>query len=90
MINNEPLDYLSTSQSLANHGMMVLMGAVNEDTVKPVIEWILYENFCKQKKNKELLLMICSEGGSLEDAFALIDVIRASKIPVPIFANSAG
>jgi ATP-dependent Clp protease, protease subunit len=82
MINNESLDYLSTSQNLADHGMMMLMGAVNEDTVKPVIEWILYENFCKKKKNKELLLMICSEGGSLEDAFALIDVIRASKIPV--------
>jgi ATP-dependent Clp protease protease subunit len=26
--------------------------------------------------------MICSEGGSMEDAFALIDVIKSSSIPV--------
>jgi ATP-dependent Clp protease protease subunit len=47
-----------------------------------VIEWILHENFVKKKKLKELLLMICSEGGDLEPAFALIDVIKASRIPV--------
>jgi ATP-dependent Clp protease protease subunit len=28
------------------------------------------------------LLMICSEGGDLEPAFALIDVMRNSKIPI--------
>jgi ATP-dependent Clp protease protease subunit len=47
-----------------------------------VVEWILHENFVKKKKNKELLLMICSEGGSLSDAFALIDVINSSVIPI--------
>jgi ATP-dependent Clp protease protease subunit len=62
--------------------MMVLMGGIDTDSVKPVIEWILHENFVKKKKLKELLLMICSEGGDLEPAFALIDVIKASKIPV--------
>jgi ATP-dependent Clp protease protease subunit len=62
--------------------MMVLMGGIDTDSVKPVIEWILHENFVKKKKLKELLLMICSEGGDLEPAFALIDVIKASRIPV--------
>jgi ATP-dependent Clp protease protease subunit len=70
------------SQSLNDHGMMVLMGGIDTDSVKPVIEWILHENFVKRKKLKELLLMICSEGGDLEPAFALIDVIKASRIPV--------
>jgi ATP-dependent Clp protease protease subunit len=62
--------------------MMVLMGGIDTDSVKPVIEWILHENFVKKKKHKELLLMICSEGGDLEPAFALIDVIKASRIPI--------
>jgi ATP-dependent Clp protease protease subunit len=61
---------------------MVLMGGIDTDSIKPVIEWILHENFVKKKKLKELLLMICSEGGDLEPAFALIDVIKASRIPI--------
>jgi ATP-dependent Clp protease protease subunit len=70
------------SDSLANNGMMVLMGGIDADTVKPVIEWILHENFVRKKKFKELLLMICSDGGDLSHAFALIDVMRSSKIPI--------
>jgi ATP-dependent Clp protease, protease subunit len=70
------------SDALANHGMMVLMGEISSDTTKPVIEWILYENFVRKKKLKELLLMVCSEGGELSRAFALIDVMRSSKIPI--------
>jgi len=42
----------------------------------------LYENYARKKKFKELLLMICSEGGDLSPAFALIDVMRSSKIPI--------
>jgi len=61
---------------------MVLMGGIEHDSVKPVIEWILHENYVKKKKLKELLLMICSEGGDLEPTFALIDVMRNSKIPI--------
>lgn len=82
MPNPEPIDYQTPAQALADAGMMLLMGTICEETIKPTIEWILHENFCRKKKNKELLLMICSEGGNLEDAFALIDVMRTSKIPV--------
>jgi ATP-dependent Clp protease protease subunit len=73
---------LDHTQSLNDHGIMVLMGGIEHDAVKPVIEWILHENYVKKKKLKELLLMICSEGGDLEPAFALIDVMRNSKIPI--------
>ena len=71
-----------TPQTINDHGIMVLMGEINHDSIKPVIEWILYENYVKKKKLKELLLMICSEGGDMEPAFALIDVMRNSKIPI--------
>ena len=72
----------SHSQELADSGMYVLMGEIDADSVRPVVEWILYENFVSKKKKKELLLMVCSEGGELPTAFALIDVMRSSLIPV--------
>lgn len=70
------------SRLLQEAGMYVFMSEVTDETVKPVIEWILVENHVVKKKKKELLLMICSEGGSVEDAFALIDVMKASSIPI--------
>lgn len=81
-IEKDIVDYPTPGQALADHGIMVLMGEINEESIKPVIEWILHENHVKKKKQKELLLMICSDGGSMSDAFALIDVMMASKIPI--------
>lgn len=70
----------SHSQALADNGMYVFMGEVDNESIKPVIEWILHENFVTKKKRKELLLMICSEGGDMSAAFALIDVMHSSNI----------
>jgi ATP-dependent Clp protease protease subunit len=58
------------------------MDDIDPESIKPVIEWILHENHVKKKKHKELLLMVCSNGGNISEAFALIDVMRSSKIPV--------
>jgi ATP-dependent Clp protease protease subunit len=69
-------------QLLQENGMFVLMGEINYDSIKPVVEWVLHENFVSKKRRKELLLTICSEGGSVECAFALIDVMRSSQIPI--------
>ena len=73
------IDY---GQQLHENGMYVFMGEVNDENIRPVIEWILHENYISKKKRKELLLMICSEGGDMGAAFALIDVMRSSRIPV--------
>ena len=70
------------SDLLHDHGIYVFMGEVDEDSIKPIIEWILVENHVAKKKKKELLLMINSDGGCMEDAFALIDVMNASSIPI--------
>jgi len=76
------IDYATPGEALVDHGIFVLMDDISSESVKPVIEWILHENHVRKKKYKELLLMICSDGGNLEDAFALIDVMRSSKIPI--------
>jgi ATP-dependent Clp protease protease subunit len=68
------------TQALADNGMYVFMGEVDHDNIKPIIEWILHENFVTKRKRKELLLMICSEGGDMSAAFALIDVMQSSNI----------
>ena len=81
-VEKELLDYQNPSQALNDHGIMVFMDPVNADSVKPVVEWILHENHVRKRKRKELLLMICSNGGSIEEAFALIDVMRSSIIPI--------
>jgi ATP-dependent Clp protease protease subunit len=78
----ELVAYENPAQGLQDHGIMLLMAGVSDETVKPIIEWILHENHVRKKKLKELLLMICSEGGDMASAFALIDVMRSSRIPI--------
>ena len=68
--------------ALKSSGIYVFMDEVNSETIKPVIEWILYENYISDHRKKELLLMVCSQGGDMEPAFALIDTMKASQIPI--------
>lgn len=68
-------------QLLSNH-MMVFMGDVTMDTMSPIIDWILSENMKRVDRAEELTLGICSRGGDLNACFALVDVMRASSIPV--------
>ena len=76
------IDSPSHSQLLQDAGMYVFMDDVNNESMKPIIEWILVENHVTKKKKKELLLMICSEGGDMGAAFALIDVMKSSRLPI--------
>ena len=70
------------AQHLNASGIFVLMGSIDTDTVRPVIEWILHENFVSARRRKELILSICSDGGDMSVAFALIDVMRSSKLDI--------
>lgn len=81
MPTSEELE-ISHTQSLAHAGLMVLMDDVSNESIKPVIEWILHENYVNKKRKNELLLMICSAGGDVAPAFALIDVMKSSKLPI--------
>jgi ATP-dependent Clp protease protease subunit len=74
--------YETHAQALQDHGMCLLMGPISDDTVRPVVEWILHETVVRKKKHRELLLMICSDGGDMASAFALIDVMRSSPVPI--------
>ena len=73
--NEEPKSLLLTN------GIFMFMGDVTIATMKPLIDWILSENL-KNNRQKELTLGICSPGGDLNACFALIDVMKGSKIPI--------
>jgi len=62
-------------------GVVLLMDDIKSDSVKPVIEWILRNNFSTSQQEK-LTLIINSGGGSVTDAFALIDAMKGSGIPI--------
>ena len=59
----------------------LLMDEINYDTVKPTIEWIIEANFAEEKP-ETLTLLVCSPGGLLSAAWALIDIMRGSNIPI--------
>ena len=77
-----PADMIPPKVELLMNGMYMFMGDVSMETMSPVIDWILAENMKKTNKAKELTLGICSRGGDLNACFALVDVMRASAIPV--------
>ncbi len=68
---------------LESNNIHLFMEDFNNKSVKPVIEWILRKNLAPTKdRPKHLTLMINSPGGQIHSAFALIDVMKGSKIPI--------
>jgi len=63
--------------TLEQKGIYLLMGGINAETCKPAIEWIL-KNEVETDPLVEMKLIVNSPGGSLTDAFALIDVMRGA------------
>lgn len=65
------------------NNIYLFMEPFENKTVKPAIEWIIKKNLLSNKaRPKHLTLMICSPGGEVSSAFALIDTMKGSKIPV--------
>jgi ATP-dependent Clp protease protease subunit len=53
------------------------------ESTKPVVQWIVEKNLAPDSERpKELTLIINSPGGDVHAAFALIDTMKASGIPI--------
>ena len=78
----KPQSTTDPAADLFQRGVHVFMSDVTQETIKPLIDWIISENYNKEKKKKELTLGICSPGGDLNACFALVDVMKGSKIPI--------
>jgi ATP-dependent Clp protease protease subunit len=69
--------------SLEENNVYLFMESFDDKTVRPVIEFILRKNLLPNKERpSHLTLIICSPGGEMPSAFALIDVMKGSSIPI--------
>lgn len=69
-----------SDQSKQPSGIMYLFGSVNTGSVQGLIREIIEIN---QKKELDFIqLLINSEGGSATDGWALIDIMRWSRVPI--------
>lgn len=80
-------DFLLSSErintALLNHHINFLTGEITEDNTTEIIRWIAYENTLDTEV--PLTLFINSMGGSLTDAFALIDIMHNSHRKIRTF-----
>ena len=63
---------------LLKHHTHILTGDIDEESIDKAMRWLIYENMDTTNSEKILTLYINSTGGSLTDAFGLIDVIKNS------------
>ena len=64
-------------------GIMYFSDGFDSQTTKPVIQAIIEKNLMpNSQRPKELTLVINSPGGQVHSAFALIDTMKGSAIPV--------
>jgi ATP-dependent Clp protease protease subunit len=70
-------------QVLYESGVMYFADGFTNESTKPVVNWIIEKNLLPDSERpKELTLIINSPGGSVHAAFALIDTMKGSAIPV--------
>ena len=68
--------------SLKDKGIYFLSGGFNSETAQNIVTWILEANFDPLSKFEYLTLIINSPGGEVNSAFAIIDAMEGSAIPV--------
>ncbi len=72
---------LQLKEEQSQHSFFLLMEDISLQSAKNVVEWIFECNFAEERP--ELLnLIITSPGGDLHAAFAVIDAMRGSAIPI--------
>jgi len=65
------------------NGYYYMAESFTAETTKPIITWIIENNLMSdQRRRKELTLIINSPGGEVHSAFALIDTMKGSAIPI--------
>lgn len=82
----EDINLLNFGKSEVDRNVYLIMGDITKSSCQDAMQWILSHNFTdndeEYQKPECLTLMICSPGGDLDAANALISVMRGSIIPV--------
>jgi ATP-dependent Clp protease protease subunit len=80
-MSDEPMQF-DTGAGISHHGIYYFNSEFSLSSVKDPITWILDCNLSPKGTIDYLTLIISSYGGDLAAAFALIDVMRGSKVPI--------
>jgi ATP-dependent Clp protease protease subunit len=72
---------LQLKEEASRHSFYLLMEEISLQSCKNVVEWIFEANFAEERPEM-LNLIVTSPGGDLNAAFALIDVMRGSALPI--------
>ena len=67
--------------NLANNGVYVLMDEITMQSCADCLKWIMNQNLAETRL-PQLTIIINSPGGDVHAAFALIDTMKASTIPI--------
>lgn len=82
MLDN--INLLTLGKKTKNDSVLLVFGEIDDDIAQSVVEWVINANMMEEGNPDVLTLMINSAGGSLHSAWAIIDVIRGSHIPIRI------
>lgn len=77
----QKLNLLLNEDSNSQQSFFLLMDEISLSSSKNVIEWILDANFTEERPDM-LNLVVCSPGGDLNAAFAVVDIMRGSAVPI--------
>ena len=80
MIDKE--DKASNIPSLEDHHYLMFNKEFTNDSTGDAIEFIIERNLMRKDRPKCIKMIINSPGGSLSAAFALVDTMKGSKIPI--------
>jgi ATP-dependent Clp protease protease subunit len=80
---NFGVDSILDLNLMGNHAH-IISGEIDEVNMTSAIKWLITENLDISDNNKILTIYINSIGGSLTDAFGLIDMMRSSRYPIRV------
>lgn len=73
---------IPVNRLLLEQGIISLIGEIDEEVSKDIIEQIIYLNRVSSSEIDKIALIINSCGGHFYDTFSIIDIIKWSSIPV--------
>lgn len=79
-MSNEPNPPKPTT--LRDRGILLWNDGIDQDASKAIIPWILESGFVTKPHYDHLTLIINSPGGHVNDAFAILDIMKGSPLPV--------
>ena len=82
MLDN--INLLTIGKKTKDDSVLLVFGEINDEIAQSVVEWVINANMADEGAPEVLTMLINSSGGSLTAAWAIIDVIRGSHIPVRI------